>query len=128
MVFHRNKQYWGEDVHHFRPERFLPENIDKINPDTFRPFERGPRNCIGQELALIELKIILALTVREFDVKGAYEDLGELSGDGSLWDQKDKSYKTGPQEVFGDRAYQVLLAAGKPNEGMPARVSRHTRK
>lgn len=127
ISIHRDPRVWGETVHEFQPERFLPENADKLTPHAYRPFEKGPRNCIGQELALLEMKVILALTVREFDVKPAYGELDELGKDGSLW-AADKSFRGGPQECFNDPAYQVLLAAGKPREGMPARVSRRSKK
>lgn len=33
----------------------------------YRPFERGPRSCIGQELVIVEMRVVLALTVRRFD-------------------------------------------------------------
>jgi hypothetical protein len=121
---HRDRQFWGEDVAEFKPERFLPQNADKIMPNLYRPFEKGPRNCIGQELALIELKVILAMTIREFDIRSTYDELEAVSNDGSLW-AKEKSTKGGVQEAFGDPAYQILLAAGKPREGMPARVTRN---
>lgn len=39
----------------------------EIPASAFRPFERGPRNCIGQELSLIEGRMILALMVRQYD-------------------------------------------------------------
>lgn len=123
MAMHRDKRTWGDDADEFKPERFLPENADKIPPDAWRPFEKGPRNCIGQELALIEMKVVLAMTLREFDFKAAYDELGSLMGDGSLW-ARDSSFRKGPQEVFGERMHQILLAAAKPSEGMPARVSR----
>jgi len=122
ITMHRDSAYWP-DAHAFQPERFLPENAEKLVPDAYRPFEKGQRNCIGQELALIELKIVLALTVREFDVKAAYDELETLDGDGSLW-AKIPGKDAGPQECFGDEMYQILLAAAKPREGMPARVTR----
>ncbi|KAF2030376.1 cytochrome P450, partial [Setomelanomma holmii] len=100
MAMHRDKRIWGADVDDFKPERFLPENASKLPADAWRPFEKGPRNCIGQELALIEMKVVLAMTVREFDFKAA----------------------KGPMEVYGERMHQILLAAAKPSEGMPARV------
>lgn len=123
MCIHRNARVWGPDVDDFKPERFLPENVDKVPSDAWRPFEKGPRNCIGQELALVEMKVILAMTVREFDIKAVYEELASLTNDGTLW-AKDPTFREGPQEVFGESMYQILLAAAKPREGMPTRVGR----
>jgi len=122
MPMHRDTRIWGADADTFKPARFLPQNADKIPPHAWRPFERGPRNCIGQELALVEIRVVLAMTLREFDVRAAYDGLDELRGDGSIW--TDASYRMGPQEVFGERMYQVLFGAAKPSEGMPARVTR----
>lgn len=72
------------DPDNFRPERFLPATpADSSNslaalttfpPTAFRPFEHGPRNCIGQDLALLEIKIVLVLTLRAFDVRAVYEE------------------------------------------------------
>ena len=33
-----------------------------------RPFERGPRNCIGQELATLEARIVVAVLARHYDL------------------------------------------------------------
>lgn len=33
----------------------------------FNPFSRGTRQCIGQNLSLIEQKIVLSMIVRSFD-------------------------------------------------------------
>jgi cytochrome P450 len=123
MAMHRSAAIWGPDVDTFKPERFLSENMDELPPDGYRPFEKGPRNCIGQELALIEMKVVLAMTLREFEVKEAYEDLEELMGDGSLW-ARDGSFRKGEMVVYGERMHQILLAAAKPSEGMPCRVRR----
>ena len=75
----------------------------------WRPFEFGPRNCIGQELALLEVRIVLALTVRRFEVRNAYEE----------WDRVNPG-KRG--EVHGQRGYQVLLGSAHPQAGFPCRV------
>ncbi|KAF2681297.1 cytochrome P450 [Lentithecium fluviatile CBS 122367] len=120
---HRDPHYWGPDAHLFNPSRFLPENIDKITPNAFRPFEKGPRICIGQEVANVELKVVLALTVREFDIRAAYDELDALANDGSLWAAW-RGSKSGLQEYYGDPMYQVLMFSAKPREGMPARITR----
>lgn len=126
VTLHRSAELWP-NPHTFQPERFLPENASKLVPDAYRPFEKGQRNCIGQELALLELKIVLALTVREFHVGAAFDELETLCGDGSLWDNA-SGKDEGPRTCFGDEMYQVLIVAAKPREGMPARVTRRRSK
>lgn len=86
------------------------------------PFSKGTRNCIGQELAIIETKIILAMTIRSFDFVPAFHELSKLKGDGSGYESDEK----GVQEQFGDVAYQVQLGTAKPREGMPCRLIERT--
>lgn len=76
----------------FIPERFLPapDNWQEIPKDAWRPFEKGPRNCIGQELAMLELKIIMAMTCRQFDVQSGYAE----------WDRK--MGRESPGSVLGE--------------------------
>lgn len=50
------------------------EGQGEIKNGTWRPFEKGPRACIGQELAMLEMKVILAMTVGGFDVQADYEE------------------------------------------------------
>ena len=68
---------------------------------------------------MLEMKIILVMTIRKFDIRAAYEDLKLLEGDGSYYSND----VSGIQEVYGDEAYQVTLGSAKPREGMPARVT-----
>ncbi len=64
-LIHRNKKIWGPDAHEFNPDRWLDEAyMAKLPPGAWRPFERGPRNCIGQELAMLEGKVVLAAVTR----------------------------------------------------------------
>ncbi|KAF9870955.1 cytochrome p450 71b25 [Colletotrichum karsti] len=75
---HHNPRYW-ERPHEFIPERFLEKGKDDpLQPPVngWRPFERGPRACIGQEMALAEIKMVCAMTAREFDFRPAYDKIG----------------------------------------------------
>lgn len=116
---------WGDhySIHHsphlwpraedYLPERWLCKEGDELYPpkNAWRPFERGPRNCIGQELALTEMKLILALTIREFDLVDAYAELDAEKGN------------KGNMKVNGERAYMVRVGGGgHPADGYPCRV------
>ncbi|KAL9109700.1 MAG: hypothetical protein Q9227_005738 [Pyrenula ochraceoflavens] len=60
----------------FIPERFLPapHNFQDIPHAAYRPFERGQRSCFGQELAMLESRLILAMTARQWDFEPAYAE------------------------------------------------------
>ncbi|KAH8249715.1 hypothetical protein KR032_011699 [Drosophila birchii] len=68
-----------KDPHHFRPERFEEE---KPGPFEYVPFSAGPRNCIGQKFALLELKTVISKLVRSFEVLPAVDEL--VSRDGRI--------------------------------------------
>lgn len=116
----------------FHPERFMPDPPSPFpNPvpkDAWRPFEKGPRNCIGQELAILETKVIMALTVRSFDFEAAYEGPGYdgtpgYDGEGRVKDEEG-GVKPRWNMIDGERAYQILLGTAKPKAGFPCRVWR----
>jgi len=65
-TLHRHSRYWDEP-HAFRPERFLPENEDSIQPGTYIPFGSGPHTCVGAGFALAESILIIARLARRFD-------------------------------------------------------------
>ena len=54
----------------FHPERWLPgaEKTFNDNQAAFQPFATGPANCIGQNLARIELRIILTRLLWRYDI------------------------------------------------------------
>lgn len=53
----------------FSPERWRTAEIAKVDPFAFVPFSAGPRNCIGQHLAIIESKIIMSEFLNRFNFK-----------------------------------------------------------
>ena len=66
-LIHKNANHWPEP-NKFDPTRFNDENIVKHHPYAYMPFSAGKRNCIGQNFAMTELKIITALLVKNFQV------------------------------------------------------------
>jgi cytochrome P450 len=65
-AMHRDARYW-ERPSDFYPEHFAPE-AEKARPKlAYMPFGAGPRMCIGNHFALMEMQLLLALLVRRFD-------------------------------------------------------------
>ncbi len=65
-ILHRRHDVWS-DADAFRPERFL----DAAPRRAYMPFGAGPRNCVGRDLALLELVLALAMLVRTFRMEDA---------------------------------------------------------
>ncbi|CAG9563014.1 unnamed protein product [Danaus chrysippus] len=55
-----------EDPMEFRPERF--ETVNAKNAFSWITFSAGPRNCIGQKFAMLELKATLASIVKNYRI------------------------------------------------------------
>ncbi|KAH8822836.1 cytochrome P450 [Flagelloscypha sp. PMI_526] len=67
-ALHRHKSNW-DDPGAFKLERWFDEKGEQLQttPIAWQPFSKGAKNCMGLELALLEQRIILALTVRKFE-------------------------------------------------------------
>jgi cytochrome P450 len=103
LALHNHEGNWGDDVHEFKPERWLdgspdPKLVDDANIDPldvhgthssqnhnlttaaayagtgfendelcFAPFSFGTRNCLGMNLALMELRVTILMLISKFE-------------------------------------------------------------
>ena len=67
-VMHRHPEYWNEPAA-FKPERFShPQQKDRRRFEYF-PFGGGPRQCIGDYFAQVEMQLHLAIVTQQFDLQ-----------------------------------------------------------
>jgi cytochrome P450 len=89
-LIQRDEEVYGPTANQFIPERWIGDsdvgmrtNGGLVDMDSekvreakggggtpasaWRPFERGPRNCIGQDLANMEAKVIIACVARKYE-------------------------------------------------------------
>ena len=62
---HRHRKLWDQPDA-FMPERFHPENRDKIDRYQYLPFGAGPRVCIGASFAMQEAVIALGVLLSRY--------------------------------------------------------------
>lgn len=67
-VIHRLPAFW-EDPEAFDPERFLPERSAARPKFAYLPFGAGPRQCIGNQFALIEAPLVLATLAQHYRLR-----------------------------------------------------------
>ena len=96
----------------------LPETdstTHKVPASAWRPFERGPRSCIGQEFANIEARIIIAYCARRYDFTkvGLGEAVLDVDGHVVRDSKGDLKFKSPLYNVSPSRFVLVLI------EGLP---------
>ncbi|XP_044473502.1 cytochrome P450 72A397-like isoform X2 [Mangifera indica] len=67
ILLHQDEDYWGNGTA-FNPDRFS-QGVSKASKNDqvpFFPFSWGPRICIGQNFALMEAKLALAMLLQNF--------------------------------------------------------------
>ena len=64
-VTHRHPAFW-DNPEGFEPERFTPERVAERPRYAYFPFGGGPRQCIGNEFALMEAQLIIAMVVQRY--------------------------------------------------------------
>jgi cytochrome P450 len=60
-VTHRHPAYWKD------PTRFDPDREPASHKWAYYPFGAGPRVCIGQHFAMLELKLIVTRLIQSFE-------------------------------------------------------------
>ncbi len=60
---HRHPDYWD------RPNEFIPDRWSDpgLNKEAYMPFGAGPRLCIGEHFAMMEMQMILTLIIDKWD-------------------------------------------------------------
>lgn len=64
-VTHRRADLW-ENAEGFDPERFAPDRDEERPRYAYYPFGGGPRQCIGQNFALMEAILVVASVARRY--------------------------------------------------------------
>ncbi|KAK2632756.1 hypothetical protein EUGRSUZ_L01127 [Eucalyptus grandis] len=67
LTLHTDPEIWGPDSYSFNPGRFANGITGACKlPHLYMPFGVGPRVCLGQNLAMVELKILIAQLLSNF--------------------------------------------------------------
>ena len=64
-ALHRDPEYW-EQPNKFYPAHFETEKVKERPRLAYMPFGAGPRMCIGNHFALMEMQLIVALLLKNF--------------------------------------------------------------
>ncbi|KAJ7438077.1 cytochrome P450, partial [Mycena galericulata] len=73
-TIHRDSRYFSPNPDSFMPERWLAEDDDPnfvLNNNAYIPFSTGPANCIGKNIALLELRVVVAYLMQTFEMSFA---------------------------------------------------------
>ncbi|KAL3298632.1 cytochrome P450 [Colletotrichum asianum] len=108
---HYNPQFFPNPSK-FSPERWLGPN--EIPRSQFRTFGRGLRSCMGENLAMNELKIIFSLILVDFSSKCH----------GLAPSTKTTTSYTDLDQIYGGIIFQELGLEAKPRGGMMMTVRR----
>ncbi|XP_063935032.1 cytochrome P450 72A397 [Daucus carota subsp. sativus] len=74
-LMNHDPDIWGEDVHEFKPERFEEGVFNSKMQSVYFAFASGPRKCIGQSMAMVTDKFVVATLLQRFsfEISPSYE-------------------------------------------------------
>ena len=69
-ALHLDQHVFGADVESFRPERWLDTNTERVKKmeQTFMGFSKGRRVCLGQHVAVMQMKKVVPALIMSFDL------------------------------------------------------------
>ena len=69
-AIHRDPRYFSPSPDDFIPSRWLADNDlgGSVNRLAFIPFSYGPANCVGRQLAWMEMRMVISAMVQKFDM------------------------------------------------------------
>lgn len=81
-LLQRDPRWWPSGPDEFRPERFMPGAPDEIPRGAYLPFGLGPRVCLGQQFAMLEMQVLAAQLLQRFrllPIEGEAEPVPRLA-------------------------------------------------
>lgn len=127
FAIHRDPRVWPR-ADEFLPERWLVgpgHELYADNAASYRPFEQGPRACIGQSLVYNEIRIIMVMTARSYRITPAYEEWDAMRASEEGWSaryMRSMGLINEVKTVRGERAYQTDAPGAHPADGYPCHV------
>jgi hypothetical protein len=121
---HRLPDLW-DYPERFDPERFLPGGSTPRLGFTHLPFGDGPRTCMGNHLAMLEMHLVLATLAQRYRLELPPGELVEPWAVGTLR-QRDTLWMTPRERCSPGRLMRVLVTGefGDVGTRVPAELSR----